>query len=120
MSWVDKAHKKNQIDKIVEQAMKSPKFKEEMIKAQDKGYRKALDSFLLISVDYLHRNFRCKKDGIIKYVNFFVEQMNYAKEYEDYFENMNEALLEDTGVNVLGSRMEASKKYEKKAEEEVK
>lgn len=117
MGYYDRVRKKQQLHDIANKAMKDPRFKQVLQETEDKAYNRALDAFLLISVDYMFRNFRCKKDGIIKYVSFFVEQMNYAKKDPEYFALLNDELKRDTGVDVLGNRVEESKKYVVKEED---
>ena len=116
MGYYDRVRKKQQIEQIAMKAMQDPRMKEYKRTVEDEAYNRALDAFLLISVDYMFRNFRCKKDGIIKYVSFFVDQMNYAKKDPNFFELLNEELKRDTGVDVLGNRLEKSKKYAEKEE----
>lgn len=117
MGYYDRVRKKQQIEKIAMKALQDPRMQEFKRATEHEAYNRAIDAFLLISVDYMFRNFRCKKEGIIKYVSFFVEQMNYAKEDPNFFELLNEELKKDTGVDVLGNRVAESKKYEKKEED---
>ena len=101
MSWQTKQHKKNQIHTLVEQAMKDPRFAEAQKKQIEDATKDAFDSFLLISVDYIHRNFRCEKNGILKYIDFVVEQMKFVETDPEYFRLLNEALADETGVDIL-------------------
>lgn len=113
MGYHDRYRKKQQIKDIADKAMKDPRFKKLLQETEDNAYNRAMDAFLLISCDYLFQNFRCKKDGIIKFVEYYVKQMNYAKKDPEYFPLLNEDLMDNTGVNILGNRLEESKKYEK-------
>lgn len=106
MSWLDKAHKKAEIDRQVQKVIHDPKFKNIINRERDIAYNQALDCFLLIAVDYLFRTFRCKKKGIINFVDFFCQQLDYAQHDVEYFKLLNEELIHDTGVNVLGERAE--------------
>jgi len=106
LSWTDKAHKKAEIDKQVQKVIRDPRFKQIINRERDIAYNQALDSFLLISVDYLFRTFRCKKKGILNFVDFFCQQLDYAQQDVEYFKLLNEELEHDTGVNVLGERAE--------------
>lgn len=103
MSWVDKAHKKNQTHKLVEQAMKDPRYVAEQKKYLDDATLKAFDSFLLISVDFLYRRHHYRKNGILRYIDFVVEQMHYIESDEEYFKLLNDALAEETGVDILNN-----------------
>jgi len=101
VSWQTKQHKKNQIHTFVEQAMKDPRFADAQKKQIEDATKDAFDSFLLISVDYIHRNFRCEKNGILKYIDFVVEQMKFVETDPEYFRLLNEALADETGVDIL-------------------
>lgn len=101
MSWTSKAHKKNRVHCLVEQAMKDPRFQEAQKRQIEDATREAFDSFLLISADYLHRNFNCSKNGLIKYIDFVVKQMQFVQKDPEYFKLLNEALAVETGVNIL-------------------
>lgn len=101
MSWTDKQHKKQKIHGLVEQAMKDARFQEAQKRQIEDATREAFDSFLLISADYLHRNFNCSKKGLLKYIDFVVEQMRHVQKDPEYFRLLNEALADETGVNIL-------------------
>lgn len=101
MSWVDKQHKKAKIHNLVEQAMRDPRFQEIQKKQIDDATRKAFDCFLLVSVDYLHRHCGYGKKRIMVYMKFVVDQMKYISDDEEYFRLLNEALADETGINIL-------------------
>lgn len=101
MSWTDKQHKKQKIHGLVEQAMKDPRFQEAQKRQIEDATREAFDSFLLISADYLHRNHRYGKNGLLKYIDFVVGQMQFVQKDLEYFKLLNEALADETGVNIL-------------------
>lgn len=105
MSWVDKQHQKQKIHSLVEQAMKDPRFQEAKRKKIEQATKEAFDSFLLISADYLHRYHRCKKNGLLKYIQFVVEQIETIKTDPEYFKLLNEALADETGLNILKNEM---------------
>lgn len=73
------------------------------IKELDKHTAEAMNCFLLISVDYLYRNYHCKRKGVLKYLEFVLHQMHFAQKDEEYFQLMNEELEKEVGVNVLGT-----------------
>ena len=103
MSWADKQLKKAKIHNLVEQAMKDPQFQEAQKKQTEDAIREAFDCFLLISVDYLYRNYHCKRKGVLKYLEFVLHQMHFAQKDEEYFQLMNKELEREVGVNVLGT-----------------
>lgn len=101
MSWADKQLKKAKIHSLVEQALKDPQFQEAQKKQIDEARVKAFDCFLLISIDYLHRHCGYGKKRLLKYMGFVAEQIKYIPDDPDYFKLLNEALKEETGINIL-------------------
>lgn len=101
MSWADKQLQKHKIHKMVEDAMKDSRVQEIRKQELDDATARAFDCFLIISVDYLWRNHRYGKAGVMKFLKHVTEQMEYAKEYDDYFVTMNEAIRDEIGVDVL-------------------
>ena len=61
MSWADKQLKKHKLRKQIKEIMDSPEFQKERQKELDKHTAEAMNCFLLISVDYLYRNYHCKR-----------------------------------------------------------
>ena len=109
MSWVDKQHKKNKVHNLVEQAMKDPRFHEAQKRHIEDATREAFDSFLLISADYLHRYHRCGKNALLKYIDFVVGQMQFVQTDPEYFRLLNEALADETGVDILDNVVKEGK-----------
>ena len=103
MSWADKQLKKHKLLKQIKEIMDSPEFQKERQKELDKHTAGAMNCFLLISVDYLYRNYHCKRKGVLKYLEFVLHQMHFAQKDEEYFQLMNEELEREVGVNVLGT-----------------
>lgn len=101
MSWADKQLQKHKIHKMVEDAMKDSRVQEIRKQELDDATARAFDCFLIVSVDYLWRNHRYGKAGIMKFLKHVTEQMEYAKEYDDYFVTMNESIRDEIGVDVL-------------------
>ena len=65
MSWADKQLKKHKLRKQIKEIMDSPEFQKERQKELDKHTAEAMNCFLLISVDYLYRNYHCKRNPVI-------------------------------------------------------
>ena len=101
MGWVDKVHRKEKIRKMVGSAMKDPRYQEESKKQIENATREAFDRFLLISADYLHRHCRYGKRRILKFIDFVVYQMHCVEDDPEYFQLLNDALAEETGVDIL-------------------
>lgn len=109
MSWTDKQHQKQKIHNLVEQAMKDPRFAEAQNRMIEGATKEAFDNFLLISVDYLHRYHRYGKNGLLKYIDFVVEQMQFIQKDPEYFKLLNEALADETGVDILDNVVKEGK-----------
>ena len=101
MGWVDKQHKKAKIHNLVEQAMKDPQFQEAQKKQTEEAIREAFDCFLLISADYLHRHHSYGKKRLLRFLEFAEGQMRYIPDDPEYFKLLNDALEEETGINIL-------------------
>ena len=101
MSWADKQLKKHKMRKMVEDALKDPAVQKAHKKELDEATIKAFDCFLIVSVDYLCRRHNYGQAGIMRFLKHVTEQMDYAKELEDYFVTMNEAIRDEIGVDVI-------------------
>ncbi len=97
MSWVDKAHKKYQVEKLVKKVLSDPEFR----KAQQSEDLKAFSGIALISVDFMMRKHGYGKKRIQEYVEFLKKQLGYMTEDEEYFKLLNQEIERDTGINVL-------------------
>ena len=97
MSWVDKAHRKHKVDKLVKEVLSNPEYK----KMQQQEDLKCFSCLALISVDFMMRKHGYGKKRIQEYVEFLKKQLGYVTEDEEYFKLLNMEIEEDTGVNVL-------------------
>lgn len=97
MSWVDKAHKKYQVEKLVKEVLRNPEYK----KMQQQEDLKCFSCMALISVDFMMRKHNYGKKRIKEYVDFLEKCMGYVMEDEEYFKLLNEEIERDTGINVL-------------------
>lgn len=115
MSWADKQLKKHKIHKMVESAMNDQRYVEAQKKQLDEITRKTFDCFLIISVTFLHDKLGFGKKRLLDFIDYAVEQMYFIEELPDYFETMNEAIRDETRVDVLENCVaERSKKQEVK------
>ena len=107
--WADKELKKHKIRKLVEQAMRDPKYEEERKEMFYDYYVRSLNAFLLISVDFLHRKLGFGQKRVMKFLEFALEQLDFIHEDEDYFKLLNQELEKEVGVNVLGEMTKGEK-----------
>lgn len=101
MNWVEKAHMKNRIHKQIDQAMKSPIYQQEEKKKLQEATMNAFGSFVLLSVDYMHREIGFGEKRIKKYLHEISKYMGYISEDDEYFKLLNMELKRETGVDVL-------------------
>lgn len=97
MSWVDKAHKKYQVEKLVKEVLRNPEYK----KMQQQEDLKCFSCMALISVDFMMRKHNYGKKRIKEYVDFLEKCMGYVMEDEEYFKLLNQEIERDTGINIL-------------------
>ena len=97
MSWVDKAHKKYQVEKLVKEVLRNPEYR----KMQQQEDLKCFSCLALISVDFMMRKHNYGKKRIKEYVDFLEKCMGYVMEDEEYFKLLNQEIERDTGINVL-------------------
>lgn len=98
MSWADKALRKNRLEKQIDNAMKDPRYKA----AQHKHDMKVFCVYCLISADFLSRQEGYKAKRMKRFLDFIKEQMKYVADDSEYdFSLLNEALKDETGVDVM-------------------
>lgn len=103
MSWADKQLKKHKLRKQIKEIMDSPGVPKGTSEGTGQTHSRGNELFSLISVDYLYRNYHCKRKGVLKYLEFVLHQMHFAQKDEEYFQLMNEELEREVGVNMLGT-----------------
>lgn len=101
MSWADRELKKHKARKMVENAMNDPRYIKAQAEEIDRVTRQTFDCFMIISVAYLHDRLGFQNKRILEFIDYAVEQMHFAEELPDYFMTMNEAIRDETGVDVL-------------------
>ena len=98
MSWTDKQLRKARLHKEIDEAMKSPEFK----KRQQEHDLRVFLIYCLISVDYLARHEGYGEKRVKRFLDFVKEQMKYLADDDEYdFKLLNDALADETGVNVM-------------------
>lgn len=98
MSWADKVHKKHNLEKQIDRALNDPRYKEERRKHDMKVFM----VYCLISSYFLTRyeGYKCKR--LKRFLDYVKKQMQYIADDPKYdFMLLNEALADETGLNVL-------------------
>ncbi len=106
MGWADKELKKYRVHRAAQAIMRDPRYVAAQKQERDEAVKRALDMFLVVSAAYLHDRLGYGRTRIIRYLEYVDEQMQYLVELPDYFESMNAAIREETGVDVM--RLEVS------------
>lgn len=106
MSWADKQLRKQKVHKLVENAMRDPRYVEVQKKELEETMRNTFNIFLVISVAYLHDRLGLGRKRILQFLEYADDQMEYIRELPDYFESMNDAIREETGVDVMKLEVE--------------
>ena len=61
-----------------------------------------------ISADYLYRSLNFDRDNLMNYLEFVLEQVHFAEGDKEYFQLLNEALADETGIDILNSKFKES------------
>ena len=93
--------RKAQLAKLAKQIIDSPEYRERRKEDDEQNIMRAFASFALISADYLYRQFSCKAAGIKRFIDFVKPSMRYVKDDPDYFRLMNEAFVDEIGLDVM-------------------
>ena len=101
MGYLDKMHKKIKMEKMIEQAMNSTKYKEARKKDMEQAALNAYMSFCLIACDYLQLKHGYKKNGLITFLKFASKRLKYVEEDDSYFVSMNDYFRDELGLDVL-------------------
>ena len=116
MSWVDKAHQRNKIDKMIREAMNSPKYKKARKKDIEQAALRGLAQFCFIALLWLEMNFRCKREGIIKFLTFTKKTVEEIGRDVDFLKASNKYYIEKYDIDVmrfLGMAFEEDENIEK-------
>lgn len=93
--------KRAEMVKQTRKLFETSEFREYISKQTDECTRNAFAIFCLVSADYLYRNFNCKKAGLEKFLDFIEKSIDYINEDSDYFKLMNDAFIDEIGLDVL-------------------
>lgn len=89
------------VEKLTKEILNSQEYKKRRAQDDEQYLMRAFASFALISADYLYRQFNCKAAGIRKFIDFVKPSMGYVKDDPDYFRLMNEAFVDEIGLDVM-------------------
>lgn len=101
MSWVDKAHKKNKMHKMIDEAMKSEKYQKARKADIEQAALKGLARFIFIALLYLEMVFRCKKKAFLKFLDFVKKTLEEIGEDPEFLKASNEYFKKTYELDVM-------------------
>lgn len=107
MGWANKALEKHKIEKAIEEALKSPKYKK---MEEENKVQTTLDAycrFCLMACDYLQMKHNYKKNGLMNFLEYASKIMkhisNEDEDFENYFSEINQVMIDECGIDVLST-----------------
>lgn len=101
MSWVDKAHKEYQIQKIIKQIMNSKEFQDAKKKDMEQSALRGLAHFTLIGCLYMELNFRCRRKGLLKFIEFVKGNVEEVGKDNDLLKASNQYFKDKYEIDVM-------------------
>lgn len=101
MGWADQQLKKHRMHKQIDEALNSPKYKEERRKWEEQAVLQALLKFVFIGLIWLEMNFRCKRNGLVKFLEFVKGTMADINDDQDFFLDSNKYYIEKYNLDVM-------------------
>jgi hypothetical protein len=102
MGYLDKMHKKAQIDKTIREIMNSPKYRQAVKKDQEQAAMRAYCNFCLMACDFLELRHNYGSRGLRNFLEFAVKRLHYiADDNDKYYEEMNQYFVDKFKVNVF-------------------
>ena len=109
MSWVDKAHKRNKIDKMIKEAMNRQEYQEARRYDMQQATLRALCRFSFVGCIYLEMVFRCKRKGLTKWLDFVKKNVEEIGNDTEFISASNKYYKENFDLDVmnyLGMKLE--------------
>ena len=101
MGWADKAHKKIKAEKMAMEIMNSPRYREARKQDMQQATMRALVTFVFIGLVYLEMTFRCKRKGLMKFLDFVRGVVIDFKDDDKWLEASNEYYKETYDIDVM-------------------
>ena len=101
MGWREKSLKRHKAEQMAKEIISSKKYQDARKADMEQAALDAYCRFCLVACDYLQINFGCKRNGIMKFLKYATEIMKYTLEDDKYFEDMNQVMIDECGVDVL-------------------
>lgn len=101
MSWVDKAHKRSQLEKQIEQIINSPKYRQQQRELEQQCVLNAFARFTFMMCGYLETRHGYKSAGLKKFLEFVKLSMKCTEDDENFFLEYNKYYKEEYDLHVL-------------------
>lgn len=101
MGWADKELKKHRMRKEIDQILNEPKYKEERRKWEEQAVLQALLKFVFLGLIWLEMNFHCKRNGLVKFLEFVKGQLAEIEGDDEFFIASNKYYIENYGLDVV-------------------
>jgi ABC-type phosphate/phosphonate transport system permease subunit len=101
MGWADRELKKHRMRKQIDQVLNEPEYREERRKWEEQAVLQALLKFVFIGLVWLEMNFRCKRNGLIKFLEFVKGTMADIEGDDEFFNAANKYYVEKYNLDVM-------------------
>ena len=102
MGYLDKIHRKAQMDRMVREMMNSKEYREAAKKDQQQAAMRAYCNFCMMACDWLELKHNYGHGRLIKFLEFALSRMKYlADDNENYYQEMNEYYKKQFKVDVF-------------------
>ena len=98
-----KQQKRIQAEKIARQIMESPMYRKARREDQEQATLDAYCKFILIACDFLQIRHNYKRQGMINFLKYATECIHYLTDEDaNYFDDMNQVMIDECGIDVMG------------------
>ena len=102
MGWTEKALQKHKMQKLVEEVMSSPEYKERERQMEAQWTANALARFTFMMCGFLETKHNYKKEGLKKFLKFVYAGLEETNDNPDFFTGYDSYYKTELGLDVLG------------------
>ena len=100
-NYVRKAKEKEEIHRMIQRAMNTPEYKKAREYDMQQATLRGLITFTHIGLAYLELVFRCKRKGLLKFLQFAKKVVDEIGYDEEYIKASNKYYLETHDLDVM-------------------
>ena len=101
MSWVEKALERRRTEKLIEEVMNTPEFKERQRQMDEATLSNAIGRIAFITCEFLETRHNYKAAGLKKFLSFLVGCLEYVGDNDTFFVDIENYFKEEYGLDVL-------------------